>query len=137
MDVIDFSAHRTAREAVKRRRNAVNVKEKLSYYRTIWNNSPRRSDLEQRSLAKIAMLVGELPDDDKEKIDYVRIAVDFYEQDENVNRNLLETLKQLVENVTDTEERLHNYRVIMRNKHSDEHTKEHIGNMMMDILETT
>ena len=135
MDIIDFSQYRQSRQKSDKRKRTVDAKTKLTNYRTIWNNSPKHSEIEQRALAKIASLADTLEDDDKDKVDYLCIAVDFYDKDDEITTKLFEKLTKMADSVDNTENRLRVYRTLLRSKHADNQIKESIGNIMMDILE--
>ncbi|HEY1096571.1 MAG TPA: hypothetical protein VGF14_04970 [Alphaproteobacteria bacterium] len=113
----------------------MDTKRKLEHYRGIWNNCPKDTDIEERAIEKIALLVDELPDDDTSKASYLSLVVDFYKKNDETTARHFEKLNAIVEHIDDQDDRLYTYRVIMRSKHADLETKIRIGGVMLDMLE--
>lgn len=133
--IIKFAPKRPA-PVSGRKTPPVDLKVKLDNYRAIFNASPKGSDVEKTALGKLVELSMQMPEDDKDKHEYVQIALDFYDGDEAVTDALYQNLTALAEKIPDKEDQLKAYRVLMRHKRSDEKAKERIGGKMLEILES-
>jgi len=122
--------------APSERHAKMDLKIKLDNYRSIFNNSPKNSAIEKKAIAKMAELVRGLPDDDKDKHEYLRLALDFHEGADDEGRTLFDDLVRIADAIADGEDRAKTYRILLRNKYADDVIKETIGEKMLALLET-
>ena len=134
--IIPFQSKSEAVVLGKKKEIVMDVKVKLTNYMSIFNNCQRNSAIEKKALGKLAELVTQVPDTDKEKHEYLRLVVDFYEGTDEEMKSQFGKLMELVKDVANKEEQLRTYRILLRSKQADAEAKDLIATTMMDIMET-
>lgn len=124
------------KQSAKRKLGPLALKVKLENYRAIFNASPKGGAAERQAVAKIALLLKDMSDEDPNKHEYVRIALDYHQGDDMTGAALCANLLSLVEHVEHAEEKMKTYHVLMRSKYCDDAVKEAIGVKMLALLET-
>lgn len=124
------------RQKAQAREKIAKIKIKLENYRCVFNNAPLGSDLEKRALKSIAEHAGQLPNDDEEKYRHLCVAVDYYEGDDDLVKNLFANLAEIVTAISDEKEKLRAYRVLMRSKFSDADMKEKVGTTILNMADS-